>query len=425
MRQRHPIRAVNLKSTLKNASGLYAVYGCNVVIPLVITPYAARILGPDTWGKVAAAQGFALLVSLVMDFGLGLTGVRAVSQLRSKPLELRKYMRNALGARVLLIGALAMLGFLAAVSAPIDRSLLAGAILLGLAQGLNVTWYFQGHERMLQAVWIELAGRLAGGALVMWFVREPQDAWLMLIALAGGHGISALWGNIIAHSETRTCTPSIAGGLSLLKTAKSMFAFKGGVAIYTSCNTLLLSLISTADQVAYFAAADRLIRAAIGALGPMGQAMFVRIAAGIHESPDSASREARSSTAFITACGLAGGIAIWTFGDRAIHALFGPEYGQAVPVLMLLTILVPLVAASSSLAATWILPAGHESSLARIILVAGVLNVCLAALIARPLGAAGMAAAVVATELFVLAACLALVRRARPEHPVAAAALGA
>jgi len=414
-----------LKSTLKNASGLYAVYGCNVVIPLVITPYAARVLGPDAWGHVAAAQGLATLVSLVMDFGLGLTGARAVSQLRSKPLELREYMNHALGARVLLAGALATLGALVVVRAPIDRSLLTGAILLGLLQGLNVTWYFQGHERMLHAVWIELAGRLAGAALLVWIVREPRDAWLMLVALGAGYGLSALWGNIIAHRETGSWTPSLEGGLSLLKAARSMFVFRGGVAIYTSCNTLLLSVVSTAEQVAYFAAADKLVRAAIGVLGPMCQAMFVRIAAAIHVSPDSASREARLSTSLIAACGLAVGVAIWVLGPQAVHALFGQAYGPAVPALMLLAVLVPVVAASSSLAATWILPAGHESSLARIIVLAGVLNVCLGASIAPLGGAAGMAAAAVVTEAFVLVACLAIARRPRPENRVATGAVGA
>ena len=335
-------------------------------------------------------------------------------------------MTHALGARALLFAALATLGAIVMVGAPFDRRLLASAILLGLVQGLNVTWYFQGQERMLQAVWIELAGRLAGATL-LGVVRSRANRRLADARRARCRLRSrALPGETSSlTARPRSWMPSLEGGLSLLKTARSMFAFKGGVAAYTSCNTLLLSAVSTADQVAYFAAADKLVRAAIGLLGPMGQAMFVRIAAAIHVSPDAASREARLSTTFIAACGLAVGVAIWSFGAQAVHALFGPAYGPAVPVLMLLAVLVPVVAASSSLATTWILPVGHESSLARIILVAGVLNVCLGASIARAGGAAGMATAAVVTELFVLAACLTIARRPRPADRVVTGALGA
>jgi len=76
-------------------------------------------------------------------------------------------------------------------------------------------------------------------------------------------------------------------------------------------------------------------------------------------------------------------------------------FDPTVPVLRVLALLLPLIAASNVLGIQWMLPLGLDHVFNRIILAAGVLNLSLAYWLAPRFAEMGMAWAVVIAEAFV------------------------
>lgn len=101
--------------------------------------------------------------------------------------------------------------------------------------------------------------------------------------------------------------------------------------------------------------------------------------------------------------GLIAGLGCALFAPLAIR-LLGRNYGEAVPVFRVLSLVIPLVAVSNVLGTQWMLPFGLDRLFNRIILGAGLLNVTLAVFLAPRYGALGMAWSVAIAEGFVTAA---------------------
>src|ERR1700757_4119306 len=98
------------RSTIRtNLVILYSAHFCNYVLPLVTIPYVVRVLGPRNWGLVAFAQAFANYVSLLIEYGFGLSAVREVARHRDHPDELAGIVSGVLGARgMLMLASLAL-----------------------------------------------------------------------------------------------------------------------------------------------------------------------------------------------------------------------------------------------------------------------------------------------------------------------------
>ena len=111
-----------------------------------------------------------------------------------------------------------------------------------------------------------------------------------------------------------------------------------------------------------------------------------------------------------------------------VKLLLGPGFDQSVPVLRLMAVLPPFIAASNLLGIQWMLPLRMDHEFNGIILAAGALNLVLAFVLARPFQQTGMALSMIAAEAFVTAAMLAVLRYRRldpwsalPEQSEAAA----
>jgi polysaccharide transporter, PST family len=93
-----------------------------------------------------------------------------------------------------------------------------------------------------------------------------------------------------------------------------------------------------------------------------------------------------------------------------VRIILGASFAEAVPVLRILSLLLPIVGVNIALGVQWMLPLGLERDLNAITLLAGLLNIGLAMALASTYKDFGMAWAVVCAEIFVAAAICVLLR---------------
>ena len=381
---------------------LFSAHAIGLLVPLLTVPWLARVLGPAGWAPVLVAQALAAWAILVLEFGFDLAGTRDVAQAESS--EAMAHTAAAVQRARLLLTPLVATGVVgAALLLGHEFRLLAGTVGFVMARGLSPYWFFQGKQRIRTAALIDTLGKLLPALAMFVLVRGTADAWRVLALQAVGAALAtaALWVRI--HRQHTLPPVTNREAIAALHGAAPMFAARAASGLYLQANTLILSLFAPATAVAMYGGAERIVRAAINLLTPLTQALFPRISQLAKASPAQALREIRHTLLLLIGLALAGAAVIAFLGSTVVALLLGQSYTSSVPVLRLLVLTFPLVAAGTVLGIYWALPWRREDLFLKAILLGGAVNLTLAVLLVPRWNAMGMAGAVVAAESCVTA----------------------
>jgi len=393
---------------LNNVFSLYGAYLVNYAVPLFTIPYLVRELGASAWGLVAMAQGLGNYMNLVVEYGFGLSATRELARHQDSPERVSELLAGVTGAKLILAVAAIGVALLVQNTVPAlesQRAVLWAGVIAGIALGLSPMWYFTGCERMHVIAAIEIVSKIAAAAGVFIFIHGPADAWRVPGLQAAASLFSTGLALALAYRETRGFRITPQAVLKALRQGWTMFLFRSSGMLYTSGNSFLLGLFAPPQIVGYFAGAEKIAKAFMGLLNPFNQALYPRLNRLLKTSPQQAVRLFRTNAVVVGAGGLLLGACVFFGAPLLVRILLGRALEPAVPVLRWLAILPPLIGMNTVLSTQWMAPLNLDATLNWIITGAGVLNVCLAFLLAPRYQQMGMAWAVICAELFIAFAC--------------------
>ena len=247
--------------------------------------------------------------------------------------------------------------------------------------------------------------KIAGVIAILLLVRSASQGWLVLLIYGSASVASTSYMYCIALSEYGLCVPSAEDVISVLQDGISLFVFQASVALYTSANVFILGLFVGPYAVGIYAGAERITKSVLQLLGPINQALYPRMNAIIHRNREAGGAIIRR--AFWLVLGLTTGLAVLLVAAAPIlvRILLGSQFHESVLTIRILALLLPIIGASNMLGVQWMLPLRKDRAFNTMVVTSGVLNVCLAASLARRYAGNGMAVAVVCSELFVTAGC--------------------
>lgn len=383
--------------------------------PLATIPYLARILGPVHWGLVAYAQALGLYLSMVVEFGFNLSATRRIARSRDDKQQIEQIVAGVMGAKVFLAiacVAIMVVGQLFVTSFQQHSIILWAGALSGIGQGFSMLWFYQGLEKMKAPAAMDVLGKGVAAAGIFIFVHSRQDAWRVL-------GLQCLcyWSITfillaIASRETRFRWPTMQAIRSSLRDSAAMFLFRSSVSLYTTANALILGGVSTPVAVGFYSGAERLVKALANLLNPLTQSLYPRLSRLLATDRSRAVSLARLSLAVTGSAALAFCMLTFFGAPLITRVVLGPGYGPAIPVMRVLSLLLPAIAVSTVLGVQWMLPLGMDAVYNKIIISAGFLNLALALSWATRWQQMGMACAVVVSEYVVtIAVCVILLKR--------------
>lgn len=404
---RHPIG--------QNAFALSWVQVATFVVPLLTLPYLSRTLGTEAFGLVLFAQGFSMVLGIVIDYGFGATAARDAAAARHDADALSALVARVLGARVLLcVGSLmaALVALLTVSKLRENPELLALAWIGAVATGLSPGWLFVGLERLKLPSLVQLGSRVAGAGLTFVLVHNPGDTWVVLALYAGGALLSTGLTTIMQYRLLAWRPPQLRAGLRTLREASIYFAGIGAIGLYSSANVVILGLFVSSTDVAHFGAAERLVRATLQVVGPIAVAVFPRMAYLLSQGQrERAVRLARISIAVLGGVGSLAAVVLAVAAPRIIRLVYGGGFEDSVDLLRVLVLIVPLISVVSTLAGGWMLALRMDRAIVLCAVTAGLTNLVLAVLLVPLVGPIGMACSVVAAEVVALGGCVLSIRR--------------
>jgi PST family polysaccharide transporter len=409
------------RQVTKNAFYLYLVQGLQYALPIITVPYLVRVLGPERYGTLGFGAGVMALLTLLSDYGFALSATRRVSVQRHDVAAVSRTAASVWASKILL-ATVAVLGLVVAVVlvprlravAPV-LLLLSGRLVGGV---LLPQWLFQGMERMNLLTIFPLSSSLLVTVGIFTLIHRPSDYLLLaglqgLVALLTG---TAAAGAAVAIFRLRLTLPTCAEITGILREGFALFLSTSCVSAYTTANSVILGLLTSDLAVGYYVAAEKIVNAARSLMVPIANATYPRLSRLASESREKALYWSRY---VLILMGGTGGLlcAALILAAPAVTRIFlGPQFLPTVQVIRILAPLTVLAGLSNVFGIQIMLPFGWDRAFTAILFSAGALNVTLALALAPARGAAGMAASVIAAELFVTLtmAIYLIVRRANP-----------
>lgn len=392
---------------LGNMASLGLLQGANYLFPLLTLPYLVRVLGPEQFGLVAFAQAVAAYFTILTDYGFNWSATREASVSRDDPARLSRLFSSVMTIRaLLLLVGLLVLGVATAIVPRLqdDSRAYFAAYTTVVGGAMLPVWLFQGLERMGFITAANLATKAVSTLLIFLVVRRPEHHVLVLALQGAGSIVGGVVGLAVVRRACpglRLVRPTLASLREALVDGWHVFLSTAAVNIYTSSTLVFLGFVAGNQVVGFYSAADRLVRALVGLMGPVSQSLYPHISALAARSREEALAFLRRTTRWIGSAALVTSLAILVGAGLLVRVALGPGYEESVVVLRWLAPLPFVIALSNLLGVQTMLTLGLKREFSRTLLLSGLFNVVLFFPLAHRLGAAGAAVATLLTEAFV------------------------
>lgn len=376
-----PIPLGGLWGKLRSAWGrelayLYLLQGFNYLIPLVLVVYLSRTLSQEAFGLFALGQALALYLQFLVEYGFSLTGTREVARNQGNPQRLGEIWAEVVVARSLLLLPAALLATLSALH-PLLRGnpgIALGALLYALALALSPSWFLRGLGRAAWAGGLESASRLLALAGTLALVRSPEEAAVPLIIGGASATAVSLGGGLWVGRRFPGARPTWRSAWARLKAGSRILFVHLSTGLSAMVGPWVLGFHAPPREAALLAAADRVVRILWGALDPLSQTLFPRLAAD--PASGERARLLRKGGAALLGLGLLLAALLEILAPLLVALLLGEGYQEAIPLVRLLAPLLPLGAVANLLAVHHGLASGLDEAVNRAFLLWGLALVC-------------------------------------------------
>jgi O-antigen/teichoic acid export membrane protein len=332
-------------STGRALGFVYAGYAFRYFHLLILVPFYGRVLGAAEYGRVLAAMSLYQVVWMLSEFGFPPVGARDAAS-TTAPRELAAIYGCHCSGRGLTMAIGLCVGIIGTKMSPLlNARPIFGvlATLNGIVAAFNLGWFYQGTLRFRTSVMLEVLGFALNLPLVFLLVHGSNDGHWVLVSLL----ISSIACTLAAHAIAIKGLPiraiRFSGGLTLVRQSTALFAHRGVTALLASSSTYLISLFSTAAEVGYYGAAERLISAALSLMNPANQVLVGTVAKYISSRESEARAYGLMRAGFVTlaALGICMMLGTMLLASVFVPLILGPGFENSVAILRILALMFP------------------------------------------------------------------------------------
>ncbi|MEO1785334.1 flippase [Thermodesulfobium sp. 4217-1] len=396
------------KRLLSNFFSLYSLQVANYIFPLITLPYLVRVLGPSKYGLVAFAQAFVGYFQVFTNYGFNLSATREISIHRENQEKVSEIFSSVITIQML-FAVLSFIVMLAIVFAfkKFSKYWLLYFFTFGLVIGNVVfpVWFFQGIERMKYITIFNVLSRFVFTVAIFVFIRKESDyLYVPLINALGSilAGVLGLW-IIFRNFGVKFILPSFENIKYHLKEGWHIFISTVAISLYTISNTFILGLFTNNTIVGYYSAAEKIIKAVQGLLGPVSQTIYPYVSRLANQSKEIAIMFIKKITILIGSVTFILSLGIFIFANLIVKILFGNQYIESVVILRILSFLPFIIALSNIFGIQTMLTFGYKKAFSRILILASAINIILSIILIPIYQANGTAFSVLISEIFVTA----------------------
>lgn len=352
---------INNKKVIENFSFLSILQIVNLLIPLVTYPYLIRVLGSELYGLVVFTQVVAGYFAILISFGFSTFGAKEISIHRDDKQKLSQIISNISFVKLvlLLIGFLGLGGYLFYVDTEY-KWLYILAFWVCILDVVFPQWFFQGIEKMKFITLISLAARVVFVLLIFVLIKGKEDVlWFPISNLIGALVSGAVSFYLIYKEGVRLIFPSFRIIKDYVRESYHFFLSNVLIQIYVASNKLIIGHFLGMSALAYYDLAEKIVNLVRMPQNIISQVAFPRISAT--KSVSFVKKLFKISTLMnVVLYSL-----LFVFGRYLVLFLGGEAMLEALPVVFILGLYVPIVGISNVLGILILIPFGYKREFTR------------------------------------------------------------
>lgn len=367
-------RSGDAKTLLSNFGYLSALQIAGYVFPLITIPYLARVIGVESFGRIAFASAIIVWFQTVSDWGFNFTATRDVAKNRDDIDKVSEIFSNVLWAKILLMVVSFVLLAVTIYIVPAFRENSTVILITYLMIPGNIMypdWFFQAMERMKYITLFNIFAKLLFTIAVFVFVKQKSDFILQPLFTSIGYvvsGVGAMY-LILGKWGVKLRKPSLPDIFSTIKGSTDVFLNNIVPNLYNSFSTILLGFYGGAVSNGKLDAGGKFVGISQQFMGVISRTFFPFLSRRIDKHHLYVKINLYLSITF--------SVVLFFLAPILIKLFFTAEFYDAIWVLRIMSLSIIFLSLSNVYGTNYMIIEGYEKQLRNITFVSSLIGFAL------------------------------------------------
>lgn len=330
------------------------------IFPLITIPYLARVIGVESFGKIAFASAVVVWFQTIADWGFNFTATRDVAKNRDNKESVSEIFSNVLWARILLMVFSFLLILIAIALIPKFRensTVILITFLMVPGSIMFPDWFFQAMERMRYITLLNLISKTLFTIAIFVFVKQKSDFILQPLFTSLGYVVSGSISMyfILVRWQIKLKSPKIKPILQTINRSTDVFINNLMPNLYYSFSILLLGMYGGQIANGKLDAGNKFINVSQQLMNTLSRTFYPFLSRRIDKHDLYAKLNIYLSLSI--------SILLFLFAPVVIKLLFTPEFNDAIIVMRILSISVFLITTRGVYGTNYMIIQGYEKQL--------------------------------------------------------------
>lgn len=391
------------KSIAKNYAYNLIYQVLTLILPLITTPYTARVLGAERIGIYGYTNTNVSYFILFGSLGVALYGQREIAYARENIEKRMKTFVEIVSFRFVTVFIASLIYFFAFMIQG-EYKIYYSILFIALAAvAFDISWFFQGLEEFKKTVLRNIIVRLSSITLIFLLVKTPEDLtkFILIYSLADFIGNLSLWLYLPKYFKGQKIK-----NVNLIKhILPILLLFIPQIAnqVYNMLDkTMIGYIIPNKAEVGYYEQAQKVIRILITIVTSLGVVMIPRMAStfasGNKEKVNEYMKKSFNFVFFLSYPLIFGIISI---SKEFVPIFFGQGYDEVVVLINIISPVVLLMGIANVIGTQYLLPTKRQKEYTISVTAGLIINFFLNWLLISKWGALGASIATVLSQLVV------------------------
>ncbi len=373
-----------------------------IAVPLVTTPYLARVLGPTQLGKYAYAYAIAYYFVMFMQLGMRNYGTRTIAKSRQDKSTLSRTFWELFSLQTVcaLLAILAYMGYALYVS---SNQLMALIMLPYLFSGaLDITWCFSGLENFKIIVGRSTVIKVLTTACIFLFVKTSADVTKYALIMTGGMLLNQalLWPFLRRYITWAHVQPRAL--LKHLKPTLILFIPVVAVSIYKIMDKIMLGYMSNLTELGFYDSSEKVLTIPLALITSLGVVMLPHMS-NLYATNNSQRTTAifEKSIYFAMFLATSMGFGLMAVAKTFVPWFYGPEFNTCITLFQILLPSCMFLAFANVIRTQYLIPREKDRDYVISIIAGAVVNVVINWWLIPSMGAVGATIGTLCAEIAV------------------------
>lgn len=346
MRKQIHLKYQQHKRLIHNFIFLAINQAIEMFIPLITFRFLIETIGVEKFGLLNFVMAFLIYFQILIDYGFNNSATRQISLFENHKNRLNIIVNRVISAKIYLLLISFILFVSLIFSIPSFREnyiiyILYFGVVIGYA--FSPTWFFQGLQNMKMYIIINAIFKIIALVIIIISISNEEEYWIAPLVFSCSYIIIALFTTFKLFNDNKFSFRLISPKKvkDELNEGKFFFLSELQATLFTNTNVLILGIVSSLTNVAYFTSADKLSRSIRNIQIPLSNALYPYLTKQINRDPLIGLKIINKIT-LLGVCVLSiTSIIIGILGKQIIILLFSEEMESATIIFQIL-LLIPI-----------------------------------------------------------------------------------